>query len=281
MNKFILILFFFCLISPSFAQEESNTFPERDGNFTSITGGLSISPLRDKGTSPLLYTGVLGVFGLDFVSYKNQNLWQVRFTTPDGVYVRATEDDLFSTTGFNFDFRASYERNFESKNEKRRQYLGAMIDNWSSFRTNSSFMNAGFAFNNISSLNLTYALEYDLTRKAVERKILGFINYKRKEKHYFLRAQAGLPLFAMMYQPGYTHVGNATVNDNALFTDFEWNTYAFPGLSTEISITRLMKNGNQWRYSYHWNAFTTGEASVNRVDMANHMFLFTLIVKLD
>ncbi len=280
MKKIILLNIILCVCLSLTAQEKQDKLNNRDGIYRHSLNGISIASFRDKGTSPLLYNGIFITTGKNYSIYKNNNLWQGEILIPIGVYIKSTKENLFLTPSGNLNLMFSYERNLHKDNPNLRHYLGGSIENSAILRFNSKLMNASFTFNNISNLNVSYAFEYDFKRKAKDKKLFGFIRYHRKEKQYFLRTKVSLPLLSVVYHPGYTHVGNATEGQLAILNDYQINGIAFAGLSTDISLVRQLQNGNQWKLSYRWSAFSTKNAIPNRLDMSNHIFFYSYIIKL-
>lgn len=279
----VIIWFSLLLVSLStFAQENlDSTKLVKDGSYIGISGGMAISSLRDKGTSPLFYTGILPSAQLTYTNYSNRNVWNFKFTTLNGIFIHMTEDETYTASGNIFDFEFAYMRNYAEEGSKLRTYFGTSVNNYSSIRNNSSFMNAGLAFDNISYLNLDYKVEFDWVRKEKEKKLFWLFKYTRKEKRYVLGAKIGVPIFGLIYRPGYTYLGNATSSSETLFPGYELKYKVFPGMNTDLSIARVLNNGNQMKFSYYWDFMTTGKLSENRLDKAKHMLLFTLVFNLN
>jgi len=282
MKKILLYFFLIILSINTIAQEnqDSSSFIN-EGHYIGVSGGIAISSLRDLGTSPLFYTGILPSAQLSHIYYFGKNIWNFKFTTLNGVYLHMTDIDMFSASGNIFDFEFSFLHNYAEEGNEYRTYIGTSLNNFSSFRNNSSFMNASFAFDNISYLNLDYKFEYDWVRKEKQKKLFWLFKYTRKEKRYVLGAKVGIPVFSMLYRPGYTYLGNATNSNNTLFPGYEWNYKVFPGLNTDLSISRVLNNGNQMKLSYYWDFMTTGKLSENRLEQSKHMLLYTLIFNLN
>lgn len=282
MRKVIIWFSLLVIGISALAQEnQESTSLIKDGNYIGISGGMAISSLRDLGTSPLFYTGILPSAQLSYTKYSKRNVWNFKFTTLNGIFLHMTEDDTYTASGNIFDFEFAYLRNYAEEGSKIRTYFGTSINNYSSLRNNGAFMNASFAFDNISYLNLNYKIEYDWVRKEKEKKLFWLFKYTRKEKRYVLGAKLGIPIFGLIYRPGYTYLGNATTSGDDIFPGYEFNYKVFPGMNTDLSIARVLNNGNQMKLSYYWDFMTTGKLSENRLDKAKHMFLLTLVFNLN
>ena len=281
MRKILFILLMSAISLQLLAQTDVDSTKTHSNKYIGISGGFAISSLRDMGTSPLFYTGFLPSLKIDYTNYQEKHLWNIKFTSLNGIYISLATDETHTASGNIFDFEFSYFSNYEDYGQAFRKYLGVSANNYSAIRVNSSFMNAAFAFDNISNINLNYKLEWDFTRKEKQKKLFWLINYTRKEKKYLLSAKFGVPIFALIYRPGYTYIGNGTLNNDIIFIDYEWKYKVFPGMNTDIGISRILNNGNQMKLSYYWDFMTTGKMSENRLDKAKHMLLFTLIFKLN
>lgn len=282
MRKAFIYLFLITISIATFAQEDQESESLiKDGNYIGISGGLAISSLRDLGTSPLFYTGFLPSAKFNYTNYSNRNIWNVKLTSLNGIFVHTTDIDMYSASGNIIDLEFAFLRNYAEEGNELRTYIGTSINNYSSLRNNSSFMNASFAFDNISYLNLDYKFEFDWIRKEKQKKLFWLFKYTRKEKKYVLGAKLGVPIFSMIYRPGYTYLGNATSSTDVLLPGYKWDYKVFPGMNTDLSISRVLNNGNQMKFSYYWDFMTTGKLSENRLDKSKHMLLFSLVFNLN
>lgn len=122
-------------------------------------------------------------------------------------------------------------------------------------------------------------MEIDKAQK--HKKILWLIKHTRKEKEYLLSGKVGVPIVSLIYRPGFTNPGNSTLNDGALLQGYAMKAKAFSGLNTNISISRILANGNMIRFGYYWDYVTNGQNAINRIDMSHHVFTFGLIFKIN
>jgi hypothetical protein len=283
MIKKLLLYIFICLASATvFAQKSNTKNSPITGNYLGISGGLAFGSMRDQSTSPLFYTAFMPTVAIDYDAYCKKNLWNLKFTTLNGFYLLTTDDDLFSGSGNIFDFEFAWYRNYESSSDGMlNQFLGTSITNSTHLRINNAFMNASFALNNFTDFNLNFRIEKQYNRPEKQKKFLWLIKYMRKEKHYLLSGKIGVPVYTIIYRPGYTNPGNGTLNDDQLLSGYEMSGKVFGGINSDLSISRLLKNGNMIKYSYLWNMRTTGRMSENPVDITNHVFLFTLVYKIN
>lgn len=282
--KKISILFFCCLIS-SFTF--SNTIQDSIklnplGKYVGVSGGLVIDRLRDSGTSPLFYTGILPLLQVEYLRRDAKDIFNYKLCFYNGIYFKKTKNDIFKGSGLMFDLELSYLRKLDiSNNIKHNHYLGFSLGNFSSIRINEAFMNAAFAFDNFSNVELDYKFELQFIRKERMASFFGFFKYKKIEKKFLLSFDLGLPVYSLIYRPGFNYIGNATSNITDTFDHYEFKSKLISGLNTDISISRLYKNGNIIKYAYCWDMFSTGKASAYMLNTAKHLFVVSLILKLD
>jgi hypothetical protein len=71
------------------------------------------------------------------------------------------------------------------------------------------------------------------------------------------------------------------LNNNELLGGYELKNKIFSGLNTDLSLSRILKNGNMVKITYYWDFMTTGNISFNKLDSANHLFLLSLVFRID
>lgn len=277
------ILFLLCLFSSFgvFAQINQQQNIKVSGKYLGTNVGLASGVVRDVLTSPLFYSAVMPALTIDYKHYSEKSIFDFSFMTLNGIYITATHDNFVLGTGNSFDFDFSYYRLLEAtSDEELKYYLGAGIGNFSDIRVNNSFMNAAFAFDNFTDFGLNLRADWRIDSPEKQKKFLWLIKYTKKEKHYLLSGKIGLPIASVIYRPGFTNPGNSTLYDEALFEGYKSKVKVFSGLNTDISISRILTNGNMIRFGYYWDFITSGKSAINRIDMSHHVFTFGLIFKI-
>ena len=278
------ILFSLCLLSSIalFSQDNQQQNNIVSGNYLGINGGLASGVVRDLVTSPLYYTALMPAVTIDYKHFGKKSIFDFSFMTLNGIYIAATHDNYITGTGNSFDFDLSYYRLLESNSDDElKYYLGGGIGNFTDFRVNNSFMNAAFTFDNFTDFGLNLRADWRIDRPEKQKKFLWLIKYTKKEKHYLLSGKIGLPVATIIYRPSFTNPGNSTLYDEALFEGYKSKVKVFSGLNTDISVSRILKNGNMIRFGYYWDFITSGKSAVNRIDMSHHVFTFGLIFKIN
>ncbi len=277
---FILILYFGV---PLTSIGQTDTVPKKTrSNLIDISAGLATGSLRDMSTSPLFYTGLLPAIDISYSNFFNKNLIQLNLSSYNGIYIKLTDDDSYLSTANSVNTEIAYFRHYEDyDNTGFKHYPGVSLNNYTSIRVNSAFNNAAFAFDNISSLNINYLITKDFTLKAKHKKLLWLIKYYRKEKQYLASFKIGIPIYSLIYRPGFTNPGNLTLNNIILLPDYKITSKVFSGMNTNLSLSRILKNGNMIKFTYHWEFFTSGKHALNRLDMSKHALLFSLVFKIN
>jgi len=280
MKKTLIVLCFLSISIIALSKPDQDSIPEVSGNYLDISAGLTFGSLRDMSISPLFYTGLLPAIEIKSWNYFGKNLFTADLDSYNGMYFTSTENDFYSGSANIIDFELSYFRNYdEYVNGVLGHWPGFSLSNYTSLRINSNFGNAAFSFDNISSLNFNYMLTKRWTRKAKEKKFLWLFKYTKKQKEFLLTFKTGLPIYSIIYRPGYTSPGNSTIPD-ILLPGYEVSGKVFSGMNTNLSLSRILANGNMIRFAYNWDFFTSGKYSLNRLDSSRHTFLFSLVFKL-
>lgn len=280
MKRFFLIL---ALLFSSFfySQAQENTFPQPKGNYLDMNFGLSIGTLRDMLTSPLFYTSFLAYGDFSYMYIDEKNIIESGITTHNGLNAKLTSDYLYSGFQSVIHCKLSWLRNMQPNPYKLfNNYLGADVDNYMNIRIMPEFMNAALSFDNINNFAIAYKAEYNYHKKQKEKKILGLIPHTSKEKFYVLSARVSVPVISLYYRPKFTNPGNATLSANdALLNGYSLKAKAFPGLSTDLSVSRILPNGNMVKYGYAWTFATNGKNAINRLEFSHHIIYLGLVFK--
>ncbi|MDA3912127.1 MAG: hypothetical protein PF448_12300 [Bacteroidales bacterium] len=276
LTPIILLLFLSTNIKATPYRDSSNF----QGNYIEIGAGLGSGSLRDMGTSPLFYTGLLPSVSLDYHKYFGKNILQFNVISYNGIYLHFAENQTYSSSATQVNAELIWYRQlgFLGNTAIQHQY-GISIDNYTGIRTNQSFGNAGFSFENISSIHAKYGISRMLTLKAKDKKFLWLIKYHRKKKQYIANFNVGLPIYSLFYRQGYTNPGNSTLDYVDPFEGYETTGKFLSGMNTQLAINRILDNGNMYGFSYNWSFLTTGKNDVNQLNISHHAILFHLVFK--
>lgn len=281
-NKIFIYLFLLLIGNPLFSQTADNGNQYLyNGKYLNVSGGISTGLMRDMVTSPLFYTAAMPAIAIEYAAIGEKNTVNFNFTTLNGFYLASGVDDSYISNGHIFDFELAYYRNIQEYGHLNfPYYLGVSVGNYSALRINEALMNAGVAFDNFTDFDLNIKADWQFTRHEKKKKLFWLIPYTKKEKHFLISGKLGVPVYSLIYRPGYTNPGNSTLNNEILFPGYEMSGKVFSGMNTDLSISRFLNNGNMIKFSYFWEYMTTGRMDVNRLDTSRHMFLFTLVFKI-
>ena len=283
-GKLIVIFFiiFFNCKCFAFSTSDSTISSNPKQRYLGISGGGGIGKVRDYGTSPLFYSGFLLSVKIEYIKYKSRNIFYYKIGGNTGNYRLKADNRSFITSGNTFELKFSYLRDSElSNDEKLKNYFGTSIENIFNIRNNEAFMNAAVTRDNIGSISINYRLEYRFERKEKKVNIFNIIRYNRKEKEYLLSFDFTLPVYSLIYRPGFNLIGNGTLNEDKIFAGYEFNGKFLSGLNTDIGISRILRNGNMVKISYYWDLFTTGDIAYNELNTTKHLLLFSFVFNFD
>lgn len=280
--KNIIILIIFILTSTISAFSQDTNYSEQiKGKYITRSLGFSTGKLRDYSTSPLYYNYVMPCLSINYAEYYNINSWEISLKNYAGINYKII-DESNSHIGFlcDFDLDGHYYHKIKSfKDNKIKLFVGGNSSIRTGARVLPSFGNASLSMSYINDLAFNFKTDFLFKRPAKTGKFLGFIKYKRQEKHYQLSLKLGLPLATTILRPTYTAPGNYTNNIN-LFNGYGIYTKLFSGLNTDISISRILPNGNKVKFTYYWEITSTGNIEYNKYNISRHLFMLSLDFKI-
>lgn len=246
--------------------------------------GLNRGSLRDYATSPITYKGVLFNYSIGYL--KMDTAREVKFTARfnNGRY------KYKRTTGIQSDSRASmyvlylnYYRLYRiNKLSSSNWYVqvGGMFDANLDFRINDGLMNAGYGYESFNTFFLSGKVTRRWERTETVHKKFLFIKYKLNPRVALFSYQLNLPVMHNSLRNGFAYIGNEGLNTSPVFKEYEYKPFGGIRFCSELAYTRQMQNGNMWRISYLWDAYTSGRG-YNRFELANHIAEFSLLFHLN
>ena len=246
--------------------------------------GLNRGSIRDLATSPITYKGVLLNYSLAHL--KMDKAMEVKFTARfnNGVYsYRRTNGIDVKSRSAMYVLYLNYYRLYELKKisgDKWNMKLGGMADMNFDVRVNNDLMNAGLGYEGFSTFFLSGKITRRFERKTPVQKKFLFIKYKRNPRVALLSYQLNIPIVHNSLRNGFAYIGNESLDTSPLFKEYELKAFNGLRFCSELSYTRQMQNGNMWRLSYLWDAYTSGKGN-NRFELANHILEFSLLFHLN
>ncbi len=242
--------------------------------------GLNSSNMRDFATSPLTYNGLLFNYSISRLNLGDKK--EVKFTGRfnHGKYLYNRSEGIPVTTSANaYLLSLNYYRLYKIErwsNDDWNIKLGGMFDMTTDLRINPHLMNAGVGFELFNTLSLSGKVSRVFRRTETVHKKLLFIKYKLNPTVRTLSYQLNVPVVNGYYRNGFAYVQQG----GGLFSGYKYRLFSGFRLSSEFAYTHQMQNGNMWRLSYLWDAYTTG-GTHNRFEMAHHILEFSLLFHLN
>ncbi len=281
MKKLILLLTSLTFCTMLFPMQDGDSIKNIQGNYIELSTGISTGEFRDIVTSPLFYTNLFQSININHKIYFKKNIITFKTKLYAGLSFKSIEDNFYSGFTGIHDFELSYLNNFDDYEYlKIRHWGGLYINNFTDYRVNQEFGNAAFTTDNISTIGLNYMFSKHWIRKKKEGKFLFLFKRTKKQKEYLFNFKIGIPIYSLIYRPGYTNPGNSMGSIN-IFKGYKVSGKVFSGFNSAISLSRILKNGNMIRFSYEHSIFTSGRKALNKLDFSQYNLLFSLIFKLN
>lgn len=155
-----------------------------------------------------------------------------------------------------------------------------MFDANLDFRINDDLMNAGYGYEFFNTFFLSGKVTRRWERTETVHKKFLFIKYKRNPRIAMFSYQLNLPIMHNSLRNGFAYIGNEGLNTSPVFKEYEYKPFGGVRFYSELAYTRQMQNGNMWRVSYIWDAYTSGKGH-NRFELSNHIAEVSLLFHLN
>lgn len=246
--------------------------------------GLNRGSLRDFATSPITYKGVLFNYSIGYLKMDTARevKFTARFNSGSYKYKRLSGVDVRSRAGM-YVLYLNYYRLYrlnKISNSNWHIQAGGMFDANLDFRVNDDLMNAGYGYEFFNTFFLSGKVMRRWERKETEHKKFLFIKYKRNPRVALLSYQLNLPVMHNSFRNGFAYIGNEGLNTSPVFKEYEYKPFGGIRFCSELAYTRQMQNGNMWRVSYLWDAYTSGQGH-NRFELSNHIAEVSLLFHLN
>lgn len=243
-----------------------------------IAVGINSSNFRDFATSPLIYNGSALHFSLARLKIGNDREAELGLSYDSGTYATNFNDN--TTTSSVKRIELNYSRLYQVglfKSEKYNTKVGFLLSGNGNLRTNASLQNNATGVDIFANLLGSIKITKDISRTAPKEKKFLFWKFKRDavKRNLAFRLNAGL--VNSSYRNGYVYSGqSAVLNDAKLFDDYEYKIFSGFRASSSLDYTCYLKNKNAIRFSYVWDAYSTG-GDLDKFEMAHHILKFTLL----
>ena len=288
MNKLFAVLLCAFATTNVFAQETdmptNKEMRKARPNYISIGMGLNRGSVRDFATSPLTYKGMLFNFSAGYQRYDDLRDTRLNFRFNFGGYKYKRETGIpTSSKASVFALFVNYAKLYrlnKYSNDKWNFKVGGMLDVVTDVRINPELLNAQLGYEIFNTLYASGKVTRKFVRTELKHKKFLFIKYKLKPRVAMLSYQLNLPIINGYARNGFAYLGNESIDGALLFNGYRYKIFSGFRMSSTLAFTRQMANGNMWRVSYVWDAYTTG-GQQNRFEMANHIAEFSLLFHLN
>ena len=261
MKSFYLkVLTIFLFLFPVFTEGYSGEGKHRHLN---IGAGWAHMGLRDKGISPLYYSGSHLFFASGFKHRTDSllNHLEVNFLygsiTP-AIYPGLTISQMQSfRAGISFSHMRLAGNLFGNKGKF---FLGGIIGSQFTYYEHNQFANSAKNNFSFSTISISSSLSYPLSAN---------------ERKYNLALQIYMPVIAFIIRPTYSYIqpegflDHNTGNLQSLFNSIEVSSLnKFLGLGSELSFKYRLRNNNGLRMGYRWEY--SGHNNINQLKTATH-----------
>lgn len=275
--------------SSLFASNENDSISlstrERSHVFLQFGAGGHFFSVRDLGTSPLTYNGVLpggevGVYihGKNFISDIDYGLAYGYLKNRNNLTDLSTKSNTYNNV-----LNALFAWNLKpSGKSKTRLFAGANLNVIGNFRNNEKFNNASYNYEVFASIGPQFIIEREFSLKRHQLN-LSIFRYPFCNRTWRFSVSAYVPVFTAAIRPSYPliedYLGNSSrINLNLKGTQWtSLNTYT--NFETKLQLFYYLHNGNKFRFSYqlYYYDYHPGENRVRGVDGA---FMFSFLFSL-
>lgn len=245
--------------------------------------GLNKGSVRDFATSPITYKGVLLNYSLGLTRLDDRRESRATLRFNHGTYRhKSTQGVEVKSKTKVYALYANYMKLYRLNrisNDRWNFKLGGMGDVNMDVRYNEDLMNAGVGYEVFNTWFLSGKVSRVFRRQLGEVDRFLFFKLKRPMVS-MLSYQLNVPIMNNTIRNGFSYIGNESLNTIPLFKGYEAKAFSGIRLSSELSYTRQIQNGNMWRLSYLWDAYAVGE-KFNRFEMAHHILEVSILFHLN
>lgn len=243
-----------------------------------IAIGINNSKFRDFATSPLFYNGSALQVALSRLKIGNDRAAEFGFSYDFGSYTSNFNENITSSKVNRVELYYSQLYQVELlPSESFNTKVGFLLNSNGNLRTNEALQNNALGVDIFANLLGSIKLTKDISRKVTKEKRIWFFKYKLNERKRNLAFRLNLGLMNSSFRNGYVYTGQSSVlNNPQLFDGYNFNFFSGARASSNLDYTRYLKNKNAVRFSYVWDAYSTG-GDLDKFEMAHHTLKFTLL----
>lgn len=250
--------------------------------FLTVAIGSGKNTFRDFATSPLTYRSFPGslIGNKTKTDSTRSSLFEIKYT--GGLYVSKLEKLKLGKAQAHIT-QVHYQQLYQIPkwcNKKWNIKTGGAINYLQTFRINTSLQNNAVGAEGFLNLMGAIQANKDISRtKAIDKKILGFIKYKREPRKRELSYLFEAGLMNNTIRNGYSYIGQASVvNKSPLLDNYNFNFFSGLRFRTKIDYKVFLENGNAISLAYHWDAMRTSN-KIDPFELAMHTLSIGLMFR--
>lgn len=282
--RVIVILLISLVVSPLFGQSKKDVRKAANKErpkFLELGFGSGSSYYRDFATAPIFYHSIPQNVAIHY--HRFDSLKETRYggNLSFGIYDFEIGDQKSSslTRSLNLDFGKLYHIQ-KLSTEKYNVKVGGMAIFTGNLRIDQDLQNAAVGYEFIYNLMASAKVSRDVSRKETKSGKIWFIKWNWEPRKRLLSYRLNVGLMNSHIRNAYPYINQKEIlNESPFFANYE-NTF-FQGfrMTSDLDYTIFLHNNNAIRFSYVWDAYTTGQ-EVDKFEMANHFINFSLLFRL-
>lgn len=279
---FVLLLLWPALVYSQQIENDDKAGREARPKYLELGAQFGYSYFRDLATSPIFFSGATSGASLHYHRFDSLKETRYGMSVLAGNYgfsVRGeSNNSSFSSIQVNYSRLFPLKR-FSNQNYKLK--AGGLLQGNLNFRIDPALQNAGFGYEVIYNLMASAKVSRDISReKARSGKFLWLIKYDWQPRKRLVSYQLNVGVINGNVRNGYAYVNQRGItNEFPLFADYENNLFSGFRMNAALRYTIYLNNGNALRFSYLWDAYTTG-GEVDQFEFASHLFSAALLFDL-
>lgn len=237
---------------------------------------------RDLATSPVFYRGATSGTNVHYHRFDSSRDSRFGATLYSGTQRFSVRNESAQSrfTTIQIDISELYAIEKYSQGKYKFKVGGSLMGNFN-LRSDPALQNASFGYEVVYNLMGSAKVSRDVSRNREKSgKFLWLIPYNWKPRKRLLSYQLSLGVFNSNVRNGYAYVNQSGLtNQFPIFADYENNLFSGFRMNAVFRYSIYLNNGNALRFSYIWDAYTTG-GEVDQFEIANHLFGAALLFDL-
>lgn len=252
--SFLLILLFsFNLSFQVIAQHTDTITIKKKIHFLEVGLGFNYHSVRDKGTSPLTYSGLLPSMHLQYFFRNNHFLGILDEDFNIGLIRSGTGSGRSKATSYNNTL--AFSALFKVYGEKRSLFFaGAELGSMANVRVNDKFSNADLNYDIMAFLAPSAMVEWNGGKLN-----LSFSADKKKHREFKFQYIVSIPVLTALLRPGYVTI-NDFADEKSLTIETENTRFVSLDhlflIKNRFTLYYILHNENMIKFSYNFDYFS-------------------------